>query len=544
MDVRSIAAIAVALVACAVAPARGQVRAELVAGGFTQPVAFVQDPSDATVQLVVQQDGRIRALRDGAVQEADYLDLRAVVRNSGEQGLLGLAFAPDYATSGRVFINFVNTSGHTVVARFRRSAADPLRADPSSRFDLRWPDGQRIIEQPFSNHNGGNLAFGPDGFLYIGMGDGGSGNDPFHNAQNPQTLLGKMLRISVSVSDADPEGYDVPATNPFVGQPGVLGEIWSFGLRNPWRWSFDDPARGGTGALVIADVGQNNWEEISYEPAGRGGRNYGWRNREGAHDNVLSLPPFSLPLIDPIFEYSHSVGGSITGGIVYRASRLGVAFRGRYLFGDFVRGRVWSVRLTVNAATGEAVASDLIEHTGDIGAAAASPSSFGVDAAGEVHVVNYNGNVHRLFDPTAPPEPPGPPPPPPPGPPGPSGGRRRPPGVEPIGFAVPRGSVTPAPGALTTAVGDVPPSGVPATAAGVEAPTGELPPVAVCVETDPATLMWLLKIQSVAPAVWLEIDAASVARGFDMVILPAAFRSCATGEAVAVRVLIRRHDLP
>jgi hypothetical protein len=161
-----------------------------------------------------------------------------------------------------------------------------------------------------------------------------------------------------------------------------------------------------------------------------------------------------------------------------------------------------------------------------------------------VYVVNYNGNVHRLFDPTAPPEPPPPPPPPPPGQPGPSGGRRRPPGVEPIGFAVRRGSVTPAPGALTAAVGDAPPSGVPATDAGMEAPTGELPPVPVCVETDPATLMWLLEIQSVVPAVWLEIDAASGARGFDMVRLPAAFRSCETGEAVAVRVLIRRLHQP
>jgi glucose/arabinose dehydrogenase len=407
------------------APAAAQLRADLFAGGFTQPVAFVQDPSDPAVQVVVQQDGRVRAVRNGLVQAADYLDLRDVVRNSGEQGLLGLAFAPDYAASGRVFVNFINLAGDTVIARFRRSAADPLRADPSSRFDLRWPDGQRVIGQPFANHNGGNLAFGPDGFLYVGLGDGGSSNDPAHRAQNPQTLLGKFLRLDVSVSDADPEGYDVPPDNPFAGRAGVLPEIWSFGLRNPWRWSFDDPARGGTGALVIGDVGQGAFEEVDYEPAGRGGRNYGWRNREGAHNNVTSLPPFSQPLVDPIVEYSHDDGRSITGGVVYRGAALGAAFRGRYFYADFIRGRVWSVRLTVDPATGEATAGDLVEHTAELGAAASSPSSFGVDASGEIYVVNYEGTIHRLAGA---------------GGPGATGGRRRPASTPASGVAVPRGA--------------------------------------------------------------------------------------------------------
>ena len=434
-------AIAAAIVAIAATPsAFAQVRAQIVAGGFTQPVAFVQDPSDPTVQLVVQQDGRIRALRNFVVQGSDYLDLRSEVRNEGERGLLGLAFAPDYATSGRVFVNFINNSGDTVIARFRRSAGDPLRADPQSRFDFRWPDGRRVIEQPFSNHNGGHLAFGPDGFLYIGMGDGGSGNDPMHNAQDPRSLLGKILRLDAAVPDTDPEGYNVPASNPFAGRADVLGEIWSFGLRNPWRWNFDDPARGGTGALVIADVGQNAFEEIDYEPAGRGGRNYGWRNREGAHANVTSLPPFSQPLVDPIFEYSHAQGRSITGGYVYRGSLLGVSARGRYFFGDFITSRVWSIALTISPFTGEATVSDLIEHTGSIGGAADNPASFGVDAAGELYVVNYGGSIHRLFsDDPAPPPGPGPPEPPPPGqPPGPGQGRRRPSDTPAIGRAVPR----------------------------------------------------------------------------------------------------------
>jgi glucose/arabinose dehydrogenase len=420
-------------------PATAQIRTELFAGGFSQAVAFVQDPSDAAVQVVLQQDGRIRVLRNRTTQPEDFLDLRSVVLNSGEQGLLGLAFAPDYATSGRVFVNFVNREGDTVIARFTRSASNPLRADLSSRFDLRWPDGQRVISQPFSNHKGGHLAFGPDGFLYIGMGDGGSGNDPMHNAQNPQSLLGKMLRIDVSVGASDPEGYDVPATNPLVGRAGVLAEIWSLGLRNPWRWTFDDPALGGTGAMVIGDVGQGAFEEVDYEPSGRGGRNYGWRNREGAHDNVTNLPPFSQPLVDPIFEYARSVGQSITGGYVYRGALLGVSARGRYFFGDFITDRVWSIRLNVNPVTREATSSDLQEHTAELGAAASSPSSFGVDAAGELYVVNYNGTVHRLFSDN--PAPPGPTP-EPPGPPSePLPGRRRPPSSPSIGTAVPRGNV-------------------------------------------------------------------------------------------------------
>jgi len=199
----------------------------------------------------------------------------------------------------------------------------------------------------------------------------------------------------VSVAATDPQGYDVPAGNPFAGRSDVRGEIWSFGLRNPWRWSFDT-TRGGTGALVIGDVGQGAWEEVDYEPAASGGRNYGWRNREGAHDNVTSLPPFSQPLRDPIVEYGRNEGRSITGGFVYRGTALGSAYVGRYFFADFVTSRVWSVGLTVNPSTREATASPKIEHTADLASAAASPSSFGVDAAGELYIVSYVGRVYRL----------------------------------------------------------------------------------------------------------------------------------------------------
>jgi glucose/arabinose dehydrogenase len=355
----------------------------------------VQDPTDPAVQFVVEQRGRIRAIRNGSVEGADFLDLTAVVRSGGEQGLLGLVFPPDAGLTGRLYVNFTNTESDTVIARFRRSS-DPLIADRSSRFDLRWngSSGPALIRQPFPNHNGGHLAFGPDGYLYIGLGDGGSSNDPEHRAQNPAELLGKFLRVDVGVPETHPIGYQVPADNPYAASSTTRPEIWSFGWRNPWRYSFDDPSRGGTGALVAGDVGQNAWEEVNYEPRGRGGRNYGWRNREAAHDNVTSLPPAFGPLVDPIHEYDRSAGGSITGGYVYRGAGLPAEHRGRYFLGDFVRSRVWSVALGIEPS-GEARASDVREHTADFGGSAqlSNVGSFGVDAAGELYVVSYGRGV-------------------------------------------------------------------------------------------------------------------------------------------------------
>jgi glucose/arabinose dehydrogenase len=384
-----------------------QLRSRVQVSGFTSPVAFVQDPADRTMQFVVQQNGRIRAVRGATVLTPDFLDVSSAIVSGGEQGLLGLAFPRDAASSGRFFVDFTNRSGDTVVARFRRSSA-AASADPASRFDLRWggAGGQAFIAQPFANHNGGHLAFGPDGYLYIGLGDGGSGDDPQHRAQNPQELLGKMLRVDVSVPDAHPVGYQVPADNPFVrGVPvAARPEIWNFGLRNPWRYSFDDAARGGTGALVIGDVGQGRFEEVDYEPPNRGGRNYGWRNREGAHDNVTSRPPAFVPLTEPIHEYDHSAGQSITGGFVYRGSALPETYRGRYFFADFIQGRVWSIALTIDAATGEARSADLREHTAELGGAAqlGNVSAFGVDADGELYIVNYAaGRILKVIGPAA-----------------------------------------------------------------------------------------------------------------------------------------------
>jgi len=388
--------------------ALAQLRAEVYVTGLSAPVAFVQDPSNANVQYVVEQRGRIRVVNGGVLASADFLNLASpmIISPGSERGLLGLAFPPDYATSGRFYVNFTNPQGNLVVARFKRSA-NPLVANPNTRFDFRWPGGNRFIDhQDHANHNGGTLAFGPDGYLYYGVGDGGGSNDADHNAQNPSVLLGKMLRLDVSVLDNDDEGYDIPPDNPFVDRVppvvGALHEIWAFGLRNPWKFSFDNPALGGTGALVIGDVGQGLWEEIDYEPAGRGGRNYGWRNREGAHDNVTSLPPAYGPLTDPIFEYNHGVGRSITGGYVYRGMSLS-AYNGRYFFADLY-GRVWSIHLTINEVTGEAMPSDQVEHTAELGGSAALGliSSFGEDARGELYVLSYTlGKILRISPPRA-----------------------------------------------------------------------------------------------------------------------------------------------
>jgi glucose/arabinose dehydrogenase len=404
-----------ALVLCAclivwlvVLRAQSRLRSQVYASGFAAPIAFVQDPLDRSVQLVVEQAGRVRVVRSGSVLPTDFLDLRAAVLSGGERGLLGLAFAPD-GSGGRFYVNFTDRSGDTVVARFRRSA-DPLVADPGSRFDLRFGGlgAPPVIAQPFSNHNGGHLAFGPDGYLYIGLGDGGSGNDPDHRAQNPQELLGKMLRIDVNVPETHPIGYQVPGDNPFAGgQPlAARAEIWAFGLRNPWRYSFDDPARGGTGALVIGDVGQNAFEEIDYEPRNRGGRNYGWRNREGAHDNVTSRPPAFLPLVDPVHEYGRASGQSVTGGFVYRGRSLGPAYAGRYFFADYVQGRVWSLALSIDGQ-GEAHAAGLTDHTAELGGQSqlGNISSFGVDADAELYVVSLTRGMVIKVAGLAPPTP-------------------------------------------------------------------------------------------------------------------------------------------
>lgn len=377
---------------------------QTIVTGLALPVGIVQDPTNPQVQFIVQQRGRIRVVVDGVLQANDFLNLTGIVSSSGsERGLLGLAFSPDYATTRRFYVNFTNSAGNTVVSRFKRSENDPLVADLNSRFDLRWggPTGTRWIVQPFSNHNGGHLAFGPDGCLYIGLGDGGDAGDPGHRAQNPNLYLGKMLRIDVNVPDDDPEGYVVPADNPFLdGDPVVaLPEIWAFGLRNPWKYSFDKPEWLGTGALIIGDVGQNAWEEIDYEHAGDGGRNYGWRNREGFVNFNNTLPPAYTPLIDPIHVYARGSGGSITGGWIYRGTMLPCEYFGRYFYADYIQRRLWSLKINIDPNTGQVTVSDIREHTNELGgnAALGNVSMIGTDANGELFIVSYASSTGRIL---------------------------------------------------------------------------------------------------------------------------------------------------
>ena len=397
---RRTALILVAMI-LAVRPGAAQIVAHTVAGGLRDPVAVVADPTDRSTLIVIEQGGLVRIVRDGVVRDEPFLDLRAEISSGGERGLLGIALAPDYAESRRFFVNFTDRSGDTVVARFRRQAEDPLRADPDSRFDLLWPTGRRVIPQPFSNHNGGHLLFGPGGYLFIGLGDGGSGGDPMNFAQNPQSLLGKMLRIDVNVAETDPRGYRIPDDNPFVdGRPiRALSEIWAFGLRNPWRYSFDDWTRGGTGALTIGDVGQNEREELNFEPSGRGGRNYGWRLREGREPFDSRTRAAYLPLTEPIHDYGREIGASVTGGLIYRGEALDPSLNGRYFYADFISGRVFSLGLHLDAVTSEATADDLREHTESLGGGTqlGMVSSFGTDHDGEMLVLNYaRGNVLRI----------------------------------------------------------------------------------------------------------------------------------------------------
>jgi len=377
----------------------GQVRTQVVATGLSNPVAFVVDPGDPSTFYVVEQRGTIRTVRGNTVSSSFFLDLRTSIASGGERGLLGMAFPPDALETRRFYVNFTNLDGHTVVARFTRRADGQV--DLNSRFDLVWPDGRRFINQPFSNHNGGHLAFGPDGYLYIGMGDGGSGGDPMHLAQNPNTLLGKMLRIDVNVPDSDPRGYRIPEDNPFLDARPIaaLGEIWAFGLRNPWRFTFDDWTRGGTAALVIADVGQDQREEINWEPRGMGGRNYGWRLREGRRNYDQRQPAAYLPLTEPIHDYLRTEGASITGGYVYRGSALDPMFNGRYFYADFVAGRVYTIGLALDEHQ-EATAVDMLELTQLLGGTQelGMISSLGVDAEGELYILSYSrGRVLKII---------------------------------------------------------------------------------------------------------------------------------------------------
>jgi glucose/arabinose dehydrogenase len=357
-------------------------------GAFSRPVFAASPPGDMECLFVVEQNtGKIRILRlaTGAIDATPFLQVTGL-SSGNEQGLLGLAFAPDFETSGLFYVNFTNTTGNTVVRRYKVSAADKYVADPASALDI------LTIPQPFSNHNGGWIGFSPkDKFLYIAIGDGGSENDPKKTSQDPKLLLGKMLRIDVSKDDfpADPaRNYGIPADNPFVGNAAFLPEIWALGLRNPWRCSFDRK----TGDLYIGDVGQNKFEEIDFQPAAsKGGENYGWSLREGKHPFKPPTPLAAAPgLSEPLFEYSHSDGGQgVVGGYVYRGAAISDLVN-TYFYAD-ITGIVSSFEGTT--------AKDPTDRTDELFPAGgpSAISSFAEDDSGELYIVNLiPGEIHKI----------------------------------------------------------------------------------------------------------------------------------------------------
>ncbi len=340
-------------------------------GRFSQPLYVTAPPGDRRRLFVVERRGRIRVIEDGRTLARPFLDLSASVRTDGERGLLSLAFAPDYARSGRFYVYFTDRRGDIRVREYRRSPAGANRADPGSRRNL-------IVQRhrTYSNHNGGHLAFGPDGFLYISTGDGGGGNDPLRSGQSRGALLGKLLRIDPRRSGRRP--YRVPRSNPFAGRRG-RDEIYAYGLRNPFRFSFDRL----TGDLAIGDVGQDAVEEIDFARAGRArGDNYGWRCFEGRRRAAPCRAPGHVP---PVLQRRHPASCSIVGGYVVRDPAL-ADLRGRYVYGDLCNSALRSARLRPGTATGD----------GPLGLRVSSLVSFGEDAQRRVYAVSIAGPVYRL----------------------------------------------------------------------------------------------------------------------------------------------------
>ena len=341
--------------------------------GLTNPLGMEQ-PDDGSGRLfIVEQQGVIRIIQNGSLLPTPFLDITSKVYFAGESGLVGITFHPGYAQNGHFYVNYVqivNSQRQSIISEYKVSSTDPNQTDPASERILLTVD-----QPPFDNHKAGQLAFGPDGFLYFGLGDGGSGGDPFGNGQNTQVLLGKLMRIDVnSTSGSLP--YAIPADNPFVAGGG-RPEIWAYGLRNPWRFSFDTP----TARLFLADVGQDAWEEVDLIQKGG---NYGWNTMEASH---CFNPPSgcnTAGLILPITEYSHSEGNAVIGGFVYHGNGI-PALQGVYVFGDFGTGKIWGLQETSATWT-----RTLLASTGK------SISAFGRDQNGELYAVDYAGAVWKI----------------------------------------------------------------------------------------------------------------------------------------------------
>ena len=368
-------------------PAVDAIAAARVAAGLSEPVFVTSPPGDANRLFIVERTGQIEILdlATGQLAPVPFLDVSGEIVATGEQGLLGLAFDPAYAQNGVFYVHLNNTRGDTEIRSYRVSE-DPNRADVSSAQLV------LTVDQPdqFSNHKGGWIGFGPDGYLYVALGDGGGGGDPFVNAQALGSLLGKILRLDVGTdafpADAD-RNYAIPADNPFAAGDGA-DEIWAFGLRNPWRASFDR----AMGEFFIGDVGQSEWEEIDL---GAAGANYGWRLFEGP-ERFAAGEPMGGTVTPPIFAYDHGVGTAITGGYVYRGESDGL--QGHYFFADVGSGRIWTLRQQDDAWTAVERTAQITTDVGNID----SPVSFGEDARGNLYVVDFDGEVFRLTSGTVP----------------------------------------------------------------------------------------------------------------------------------------------
>ena len=375
-----------------------EIGAKKIASGFDKPIYICSFPNYDNHHIVLEQKGTIKIIKDNQILRAYFLDIRDRVHRplfpGDEMGLLGFAFDPDYIENNYIYVHYNDKEDNTIISRFE--VVDGIAIKSSEKNILK-------LKQPYMNHNGGTISFGKDGYLYIGLGDGGSAGDPEKRAQDLTNLFGSILRIDVHTSDS----YLIPKDNPFVGNNNIKSEIWSYGLRNPWRFSFDRL----TGDMIIGDVGQSLWEEINFELfPNKGGKNYGWNVMEGNHCYPEDSKCNSDNLTMPVFEYPNNAnyaktlfgikqpnmdGCSITGGYVYRGNEL-VDMDGRYIFGDYCTGKIWSIMISNNKYI------DLENHTDSImkslGKKEFYLSSFGQNNKGEIFIIDYNGTIYKLVN--------------------------------------------------------------------------------------------------------------------------------------------------
>ena len=376
----------------------------LIADGYKKPVFITSSPNNAKLLYIVEQAGLIKIINDGKKLSRPFFDINKRVVNPNrpgdERGLLGFAFHPNHTNNGKFYINYMDNDGNTIISEF--STNSELRADHKS---------ERIIlklKQPYGNHNGGDIQFGPDGYLYISIGDGGKAGDPLNAGQDLSSLFGKIIRI-----DIEQKPYGIPKSNPFFGQTNKRGEIWAWGLRNVWRFSFDKQ----TGDKYLADVGQNKWEEVNFEPASsKGGLNYGWRIMEANHcydpkencpteglikpiieyPNDANHPAFAFRIIEELsFSETDVEGCSVTGGYVYRGQRI-KSMQGQYIFGDYCSGNIWTLKVVNGKAINFKNRTEEINIGG--GEFTTYISSFGQDSDGEIYIIDYNGGIYKLIE--------------------------------------------------------------------------------------------------------------------------------------------------